>query len=116
MVRPEAEVSIGALLLFGRLDALHRFVPTHEAAFQVLRGLDVEVNDFFNFPLFRLAEEMFSRFTARNREEEVQFGLFRVPVPTYSGIAFREVLANALTHRDYTRRGAVHVQWTDEQL
>ncbi|MDV6013857.1 AAA family ATPase [Haloechinothrix sp. LS1_15] len=116
LVPADTEVSIGSLLLFGRVAALRRFVPTHEAAFQVLRGLEVEVNDFFHFPLFRLAEEMYSRFTARNREEEIQTGLFRVAVPAYSATAFREVLANALTHRDYTRRGAVHVQWSEDQL
>jgi ATP-dependent DNA helicase RecG len=59
---------------------------------------------------------MFSRFQARNREEELQFGLLRVAVSTYSETAFREALANAFIHRDYTRRGAVHVQWTEEQL
>jgi len=116
LVRNDAEVSTGALLLFGRSHAIRRFVPTHEAAFQVLRGLDVEVNDFFTLPLFRLAEEMFSRFQARNSEEELQFGLLRVAIPAYSEAAFREALANALTHRDYTRRGALHVQWSEDQL
>lgn len=112
----EDEVKIGALLLFGRPDALKRFVPTHEAAFQVLRGLDVESNDILTYPLFRLADEMFSRFRARNSEEEVQFGLFRLAVPAYSETAYREALANALTHRDYTQWGVVQVQWTEDNL
>jgi ATP-dependent DNA helicase RecG len=115
-VRHDAEVTTGSLLMFGRPEALRRFVPTHEAAFQVLRGLDVEVNDFLPYPLLRLAEEMISRFRARNREEELQWGLFRVAVSAYSETAFREAMANALIHRDYTRRGAVHVQWSEEQL
>lgn len=112
----DGEISTGSLLLFGREEALRRHVPTHEAAFQVLRGLEVEANDFLRSPLLRLAEEMFQRFKARNTEEEVQFGLFRIAIPAYSETAFREALANALTHRDYTRRGAIHVQWTEEQL
>lgn len=116
MVRTDGEVTNGALLLFGRPDALRRFIPTHEAAFQVLRGLEVQSNEFFSSPLFRLADEMFSRFAARNHEEELELGMFRIPVPAYSVTAFREALANALTHRDYTRRGAIHVQWTDDQL
>ncbi len=82
----------------------------------MLRGLEVEVNDFLPYPLLRLAEEMFARFQARNREEELQFGMFRVAISTYSETAFREALANALIHRDYTQRGAVHVQWSEEQL
>src|SRR5207248_4184797 len=35
----------------------------------------------------------------------------RIPRPLSA-----EALANALTHRDYTRRGALHVQWNDDQL
>lgn len=116
LVRPESEVTAGALLLFGRQAALGRYLPTHEAAFQVLRGLEVEVNEFLRWPLLRLAEELFARFQARNREEEFEVGLVRAAVPAYSPTAFREALANALIHRDYTRRGAVHVQWTEEQL
>lgn len=116
LARNDVEVTIGALLLFGHTEAIRRFVPTHEVAYQVLHGLDVEVNEFFADPLFRLADLLFSRFQARNREEELQFGLFRIAVPSYSETAFREALANALTHRDYTRRGAIHVQWNEDQL
>lgn len=112
MARDDHVVTVGALLLFGRSSAIRRFVPTHEAAFQVVRGLQVEVNEFFVEPLFRLAEAMYGRFEARNREQELQWGL----LPDYSRTAFREALANALTHRDYTRRAAVHVQWEDDQL
>jgi ATP-dependent DNA helicase RecG len=49
--RLDAEVTTGGLLLFGRAEAIRRFAPTHEAAFQVLRGLDVEVNDFLPLSL-----------------------------------------------------------------
>lgn len=113
---PGSEVSTGGLLLFGRETALRRHIPTHEAAFQVLRGLDVEVNEFMRYPLLRLADEMYQRFKVRNTEEEVQFGLFRIAIPAYSETAFREALANALTHRDYTKHGAIHVQWSEDQL
>lgn len=116
LVRHDTEVTIGSLLLFGRPEALRRFVPTHEAAFQVLRGLEVEVNEFFTFPLLRVAEEIFNRFKVRNHEQEVQFGLLRIAIPMYSETAFREALANALTHRDYTQRGAICVRWSEERL
>ena len=109
-------VRLAALLLFGREEALHRLVPTHEVAFQVLRGLDIEVNDFFRWPLLRTMEEIETRIRARNSEKEVMVGLLRVGVPDYPERALREALANALIHRDYLRQGAVHFQWYPDRI
>jgi ATP-dependent DNA helicase RecG len=61
-------------------------------------------------------EEVLQRFRARYCEEELMMGLLRVGVPEYSERAFREAVANALIHRDYTRLGAVHIQWYDDHL
>ncbi|WP_324670315.1 ATP-binding protein [Geochorda subterranea] len=104
------------LLLFGREDVLRRYMPTHEVAFQVLEGTLVKVNDFFRWPLLRVMEELVARFQARNAEQEVSIGLLRIGVPDYPLRAFREGLANALVHRDYTRLGAVHVQWHPDRI
>lgn len=43
-------------------------------------------------------------------------GLLRVSVPDYSEHAFREGVANALIHRDYTRLGVVHIQWHSDRI
>ena len=109
-------VRVAGLLLFGREDALASNLPTHETAFQAISGTEVEVNDFFRWPLLRVMEELETRFRARNREREIQVGMSRIGVPDYPERAFREGVANALTHRDYTRLGAVHVQWREDRL
>lgn len=109
-------VRLAALLLFGKEDALRRFLPSHEAAFQVLRGLDVEINDFFRWPLLRVMEEIEARIRVRNREQELMMGVLRVGVPDYPERALREALANALIHRDYQRLGAVHFQWHPDRI
>ncbi len=109
-------IRVLGLLLFGKEEALRRFLPTHEVAFQVLAGQKVEVNDFFRWPLLRVMEACEQRFTARNREQEIYVGMLRIGVPDYSPAAFREGLANALIHRDYTRLGAVHIQWHRDRL
>ncbi len=104
------------LLLFGREELIASVIPTHEVAFQVLSGTDVVVNDFFRWPLIRAVEEIEVRFRAHNREREVHVGMLRIGVPDYPARAFREGIANALIHRDYSRLGAVHVQWHDDRL
>jgi ATP-dependent DNA helicase RecG len=108
--------TVAGLLLIGREDAIREHLPTHEVAFQVLEGTDVRVNDFYRLPLVRLFERIDEQFRARVTERELQVGLFRVPVPTVDRRAFREAFVNALTHRDYTRPGAVHVRWQPDVL
>ncbi|MCL5677444.1 MAG: putative DNA binding domain-containing protein [Firmicutes bacterium] len=109
-------VRVLGLLLFGKEEALRRLLPAHEVAFQVLRGQAVEVNDFFRWPLLRVMEEIEARYRAMSREQELLVGLLRVGVPDYPPAAFREGVANALIHRDYTRLGAVHVQWHADRI
>lgn len=109
-------IRLAALLLFGKEEALRRYVPSHEAAFQVLHDLDIEVNDFFRWPLLRIVEEFETRIRARNREQELMVGMLRVGIPDYSERALREALANALIHRDYQRLGAVSFQWHRDHI
>lgn len=109
-------IRVLGLLLFGREDVLRRLLPVHELAFQVLSGLPVQVNEFRCWPLVRLMDDMLLRFRARYREDEIMVGMQRIGVPDYPERAFREAVANALIHRDYTRLGAVHVQWLENRI
>lgn len=104
-----------ALLLFGREDSLRTLMPTHEVAWQVLRARSVLENEILRLPLLRCFALLAEKFRARNRSSEL-VDLFRTEVPDFSEESFREALANALTHRDYTALGAAHVQWTEEGI
>lgn len=104
------------LLLIGREAALRQWVPSHEVAFQVLDQEEVRVNEFTHAPLLKTLEWLETMFRPYNPERELQVGLFRVPVPRVEGRAYREALANALTHRDYSRLGAVHVKLENDAL
>ena len=103
---------VAGLLLLGREPALRRFLPGHELAFQLLDAQGaVLVNDWFRGPLLKTLEAVEERFAARNLQQEVQVGLFRLPIPDYSPEAFREAINNAVLHRDYARLGAVYLQF-----
>lgn len=102
--------TVAGLLILGRESMLRELLPSHEVAFQVLEGTEVRTNEFYRFPLLKAFEKVMDQFSARVVEQEVQEGLFRVPVPNYDRRAFREAFVNALIHRDYTRLGASHVR------
>jgi len=108
--------TVAGLLMMGREEVLRQHVPSHEVAFQVLEGTDVRVNEFFRKPLLQTFEEIELLFKARVIEQEIQVGLFRVPIPNFDRRAFREGFINALVHRDYARLGAVHVRLDDDGL
>ena len=110
------EIRLLALLLFGKEESLRRLLPAHEVAFQELSDTQVVVNDFFRWPLLRVMDELLGRFRARYRETEIQVGFKRIGIPDYSEKAFREAVANALIHRDYTRLNAVYIQWRKDWL
>jgi ATP-dependent DNA helicase RecG len=108
--------TVAGLLLLGSEAALREHLPTHEVAFQDLVGTQVRANEFYRRPLLWVIEEVMRHVGARNREEELLIGPYRVPVPAFDAAAVREALANAVTHRDYTQLGAVHVRWLGDAV
>ncbi len=116
MATGERVPSLAGLLVLGRESSIQSLIPTHEVAFQVLGGTEVRVNDFFRYPLLRVFETILEKFRARVEEEEIQVGLFRVPVPNFDSRAFREAFVNALIHRDYSRLGTVFIRIDNDGL
>ena len=49
----------------------------------MLGGTQVRVNDFYRAPLLKTFERVMEQFEARVQEDEIQVGLFRVPIPTF---------------------------------
>ena len=109
-------IRVAGLLLLARENALRRLLPTHEVAFQAMSGTRVNVNDFLRWPLIKVSDELTSRFDARNEEEEIMIGAVRSGVPDYSRAGYRESVHNALVHRDYAAKGAVHVFWRNQEI
>jgi len=115
-VADERIPTLTGLLLIGKEASLRDLVPAHEVAFQVLEAQEVRFNEFTRAPLLRTFEWLETSFGPLNAEREIQSGLFRVAIPMVDRRAFREAIANALTHRDYGRLGAVHVRLEQDAL
>lgn len=111
------QLCVGSVLLFGTQAAVRRHIPVAEVAFQhVSPALDVLANDISCVPLLRAMSELFERVQARNSQEELEMGMFRVPIPRFAEVTVRELIANALTHRDYSALGPTQVVLTDSGL
>lgn len=98
------------LLLIGKQHKIKELMPTAEAAYQMLRGTEVTANESGYAPLLAMIERMIEFIYARNPEQEVEVGMFRVSIPEFDKRAVREAIVNAFVHRDYTRLGRVLVQ------
>lgn len=116
LVTRSGELTVGALLLFGSEDSIGHYLPTHEVAFQELVGLEIRSQWSTRVPLLRAMDELVQRVAVRDQEAEVNFGSQRIARPLFDPIAIRELIANALVHRDYARLGTVLVQISDHVL
>ncbi len=109
-INGKQHATVAGLLLLGTEALLRQHLPSYEVAFQVLSGTDVKVNEFYRKPLIETFEEVELQFKPWVVEDELEVGLFRVPIPNYDRRAFREGFVNALVHRDFSRLGAVYVK------
>lgn len=108
--------TVTGLLLIGKTEKIKQFIPTHSAAFQVLTGTEVRINDDITLPLLATIERINTYMEAWNPEQEIEMGLFRMSVSDFSKRAVREAIINAFSHRDYTKMGRVRVAISDEGL
>ena len=119
LVKEEAGVlypTVTGMLLLGKEDRISELLPTAKAVFQVLEGTKVRKNEQTSKPLLATFEMFEEYMKAWNPEREMEYGLFRVPIPEFSEAAYREGLVNAFCHRDYTVIQAVRVAIEDEGL
>lgn len=108
--------TVTGILLIGKEDKIEELMPTAKSSFQVLEGTQVRVNEQFSKPLLATFEIFENYMKAWNPEREMEYGLFRIPIPEFSEAAFREGLVNAFCHRDYSILQMVRLAIEDEGL
>lgn len=115
LVEPGSDaVTLGAILLFGTESALERFVPSAEVIFTEIREGQIVTSEVVRAPLLKAAARLYDLIAVRNTEQEVFVGLHRVGIRRVPDLVIREVVANALVHRDYASLGPVSVQLDDD--
>lgn len=108
--------TVTGMLLIGKEERLKQLMPTLRTDFQVLEGTTVRMNETMCCSLLDVFERIETYVNAWNPEREMEYGLFRIPIPEFDRNAFREGLVNAFCHRDYTMLGSVRVLIDDEGM
>lgn len=96
-------------LLFGKPDILFTLCPQSQVHY-VHQPSETKVsrNDLWRVGLLQVIEKIENIFSSPvNPEEEIQVGLFNLRIPAFPLEVVREVVLNAVTHRDYTNPGEV---------
>ena len=60
--------------------------------------------------LIEMAEKCFTQLQAEIHQREMNFGLFHETIEDYSRVVLRELLINALAHRDYSRQQIIEIR------
>jgi ATP-dependent DNA helicase RecG len=66
--------------------------------------------------LIQIADSAFKQLKSEIKVQEFQFGLFRDFIEDYPEIVIRELLINAIVHRDYSRQQIIEIRKYDDYL
>lgn len=106
-------VTYAALILLGTRSALGRFLAQAEVIFEYrasARPGPANQREEFRQGFFGFYDRIWELVNLRNDLQYFHERLVMHPVPTFSEIAVREALLNAVSHRDYRHPGSVFVR------
>ncbi len=115
-LRPDGQLTVGAVLIFGTPSAIDRYAPAYEVGFQEIETLEVRTNKRWRAPLLQAFEELVGWIDRHNPEEEVEVGLLRIGLPRFTNTALRELIANAIVHRDFAQLGPTLIELDESAL
>jgi ATP-dependent DNA helicase RecG len=105
-------LTYAALVLLGTREALGRLLPQAEVVFEYRsssRPGPASQREEFRRGFLTFYDRIWELVNLRNDLQHVQERFVMHPVPTFSEIAFREAMLNAVGHRDYRHGGSVFV-------
>jgi ATP-dependent DNA helicase RecG len=106
-------VTYAALILLGTRAALGRFLAQAEVIFEyrsTARPGPANQREEFRQGFFSFYDRVWELIDRRNDMQHFHERFVMHPVPTFSEIAVREALLNAVSHRDYRHPGSVFVR------
>jgi ATP-dependent DNA helicase RecG len=113
------QVTYAALILLGTPEAVLRHLGHAEVVFEYRSGdapRDVAGRRHFRKGFLPVLDTIWQLVNLRNDLQHFQHGLFVWDIPTFDEGAVRELVLNAVTHRDYRSGGSVFVRQYPQRI
>lgn len=113
----EMKPNIAGLLLFGKEEVIRDKLPNHYVQYQVFgENGQLLKNERFCEPIAKLLKKLLMLPELQRNSDEFRLKGQTYVVPEYPEDSRREVIANAVVHRDYTMYAGVQIQLYDSEL
>jgi ATP-dependent DNA helicase RecG len=112
-------ITYAALVLFGTHEALGRFLGQSEVVFEYRSSEatgPAQQREEFRQGFFAFYDRLWTLVNLRNNFYHYQDGLFMMDIPTFDERVVREVILNAVSHRDYQLGGSVFIRQYPNRL
>ena len=112
-------VTYAALALFGKREALGKFLPQSEIIFEYRSthaSGPANQREEFRVGFFSCFNRLWELVNLRNDTQHYQEGFFVFDVPTFNESAVREAILNAVSHRNYQLAGSVFIRQYPDSL
>jgi ATP-dependent DNA helicase RecG len=117
LVTVDGEVTRAGLLLLGRESELARLIPTHGYAYQYRGspGSESQARVRGNRPILAAVDLLLQAVSVRSQVHSINVARgVQLQIADYPPEAIRELVVNALVHRDYELDGAVDIEQAPE--
>ncbi len=115
----EDGITYAALILFGRREALGKYIPQCEIVFEYRSSNaagPANQREEFRIGFFACYDRIWELVNLRNDTQHYQEGFFVYDIPTFSERVVREAILNAVSHRNYQMVGSVFIRQFRDRL
>lgn len=112
-------VTYAALILFGKKEALGKYLPQAEMIFEYRSSNasgPANQREEFRVGFFAYFNRLWELVNLRNDIQHYQEGFFIFDIPTFNEKAVREAILNAVSHRNYQLAGSVFIRQYPDKL
>lgn len=113
------QVSYAALILFGKRQALSKWLAQAELVFEYRSSEaagPAADREEYREGFFAWQDALWKKINLRNDRQSYQDDFFRMDLPTFDEVPVREALLNAVAHRDYRLGGSIFVRQFAKRL